>query len=652
MKKIVTYLAAIGMILSMIPASVSAADTAPVSAAVQAEEEIDIKEFAGYWRYDVADGNYDVEVSAVFNGVVNIKDDGTFTYTGADGKQLSGKCKAVKEKAEGGIEVTAVYFYNGSSELEFGGIYRKDDKMISLGNGGTARLVHDTAMDEGLDKIAVEKINNYLVLDRIISGGLESENEVAFKEGRGEFHKVTDLARFKSIAEIKEFIDKNTAGEINKNMNKTCDFIFREKDGVLYERYAGKGSVGTDTTNGVIITDRTSDTFNATTIAPNSLKGSGHTRASFVSDNGEWKINGFEFDVYTINTSISDYEDCAIARVSTLRYFLDMLSKGALNGESSNITINGAEYVKAEGEFTSIEDVKKTISQSCTGELRESIFKIIESRLTEKYGVVYKKAEPGQSAPDFNLEQDMKILSITPDGFRAVTAAPSQKDGYAVFDFEKEGERFLISSYTFSSFNEERLFGGYVVLDDGTLNLRSEPNTSSEIYAGIPNGTQLDIYESGTNGWYKVEYNGYIGYVSADFIKELPVSTTTTTTATTVTTTSTTATKNTTTTSTAAVTTTTTVSGTLKAGDVTKDDVVDGRDATAILTYYAKSSTGSDGGFDDSQKKAAEVSKDGTIDGRDATLILTYYAYTSAGKNVSIDEFISLSAATITTTAK
>ena len=39
MKKIVTYLAAIGMILSMIPASVSAADTAPVSAAVQAEEE-------------------------------------------------------------------------------------------------------------------------------------------------------------------------------------------------------------------------------------------------------------------------------------------------------------------------------------------------------------------------------------------------------------------------------------------------------------------------------------------------------------------------------------------------------------------------------------------------------------------------------------
>ena len=79
----------------------------------------------------------------------------------------------------------------------------------------------------------------------------------------------------------------------------------------------------------------------------------------------------------------------------------------------------------------------------------------------------------------------------------------------------------------------------------------------------------------------------------------------------------------------------------LKKGDVTNDNVIDGRDATAVLTYYAQTSTGQSGSFNEYQKQAAEVNDDNVIDGRDATLLLTYYAYTSTGHSMTLDEYIS-----------
>ena len=66
------------------------------------------------------------------------------------------------------------------------------------------------------------------------------------------------------------------------------------------------------------------------------------------------------------------------------------------------------------------------------------------------------------------------------------------------------------------------LFGGYVATETAKLNLRKEPNTNSEILDQIPAHMQLDIYAGGKNGWYWTYYNGKGGYVSADYIKEIP----------------------------------------------------------------------------------------------------------------------------------
>lgn len=59
--------------------------------------------------------------------------------------------------------------------------------------------------------------------------------------------------------------------------------------------------------------------------------------------------------------------------------------------------------------------------------------------------------------------------------------------------------------------------GYYMVAAEGSnLNMRSEPNASSDIVGKIPDGTR--IYVSSTSGnWGKVTYNGVTGWVSLDW---------------------------------------------------------------------------------------------------------------------------------------
>ena len=66
-------------------------------------------------------------------------------------------------------------------------------------------------------------------------------------------------------------------------------------------------------------------------------------------------------------------------------------------------------------------------------------------------------------------------------------------------------------------------------------------------------------------------------------------------------------------------------------GDINLNGIVDGRDATAVLTYYAITSTR--GNFDnpDFHAEYADYNEDEIIDARDATDILTYYAKSSTG---------------------
>ena len=70
-------------------------------------------------------------------------------------------------------------------------------------------------------------------------------------------------------------------------------------------------------------------------------------------------------------------------------------------------------------------------------------------------------------------------------------------------------------------------------------------------------------------------------------------------------------------------------------GDANSDGYVNISDVTNIQRAVAEMDT-----LDDLRKKAADVNSDGIIDGRDATAVLSYYAYISTGRSISLIDFV------------
>jgi hypothetical protein len=72
--------------------------------------------------------------------------------------------------------------------------------------------------------------------------------------------------------------------------------------------------------------------------------------------------------------------------------------------------------------------------------------------------------------------------------------------------------------------------------------------------------------------------------------------------------------------------------------DVDNSGAVNAIDASLVLDYYSRVSTGKSESLDDTQKKAADADKDGSINAVDASLILSYYVYTSTA-NGAVEPF-------------
>lgn len=50
------------------------------------------------------------------------------------------------------------------------------------------------------------------------------------------------------------------------------------------------------------------------------------------------------------------------------------------------------------------------------------------------------------------------------------------------------------------------------------LRMRSQPNTTSSIVTVLYEGTKVELLSAEENGWYKVSYNGKVGYMSAEWL--------------------------------------------------------------------------------------------------------------------------------------
>lgn len=53
---------------------------------------------------------------------------------------------------------------------------------------------------------------------------------------------------------------------------------------------------------------------------------------------------------------------------------------------------------------------------------------------------------------------------------------------------------------------------------NSSLNVRAEPTDTAPIIGQLPAGEKVDFIDAG-QGWAKITYNGYLGYVSSSYLK-------------------------------------------------------------------------------------------------------------------------------------
>ncbi|MBP3250692.1 MAG: hypothetical protein J6M48_10125 [Ruminococcus sp.] len=103
-------------------------------------EGLAVKDFTGKWTYQLID-EAGVNVNDPKNGIIEIKEDGTFTYTDSNGKSISGTAISFNEIIAGDNYKTVTLTADGFS---FTGSILYDGE-VSIGAGATAKLVRSAA---------------------------------------------------------------------------------------------------------------------------------------------------------------------------------------------------------------------------------------------------------------------------------------------------------------------------------------------------------------------------------------------------------------------------------------------------------------------------------------------------------------------------
>ena len=135
----------------------------------------------------------------------------------------------------------------------------------------------------------------------------------------------------------------------------------------------------------------------------------------------------------------------------------------------------------------------------------------------------------GQTTENLNLRQQANtngsILAIIPKGETITLLSDKDANGwYQVSYLDKTGYVYgdYITKISQGSNSSNTTPSTSTPIEGQTtenLNLRQQANTSASILTTIPKGTTIQVLaDKDSNGWYKVNYSGKIGYVSSSYL--------------------------------------------------------------------------------------------------------------------------------------
>lgn len=201
----------------------------------------------------------------------------------------------------------------------------------------------------------------------------------------------------------------------------------------------------------------------------------------------EVKVVGTEGDWYKVYSESFGYGYAS-------KSYITIVSSGDSNGNNNSGSNNGGSQDSNQGSTTP--------EATQTGQVINVTTKLnIRSGAGTNYGIV---GTVGGNATVNILEQQGSWYKISYNG----------TVGYV------SGSYIKVNSSNNNSNTDSTVKYGKVVNISTKLNIRKSASTSSSIVGTLGNNTQVTILEK-LNGWYKISYNGTVGYVSASYIAEI-----------------------------------------------------------------------------------------------------------------------------------
>ena len=406
MKNLVTFIAALGIIFSAVPSgAVYAAETAQVSAVSEAAAETtDIEHLAGQWKLQSSDTELYVNISPTDRGTVVINKDGTFDFTGLDGKTISGKIEFSIETI-GGTPFQCISLYDGEERV-FGGYYHSDDPdIIYYGNNCLSRLVRMGSSEVKLDDLA----GNW-----------------KYQEAVGSY-PVDVMASETGTVEI----------------NSDGTYKLTDTDGVTE---TGKVYLGDETVGGTII--NVLRFYNGSELRYTASYHAARPDELYIGNGGRIRLVR-EADKKSLNTH-------AIEKMDAYTFFDKMLAGTLAHSSEPSFRSGEADYYRVADYslFKSLEDIRSIISRKFTGEVKEYFLKEVDSRFIEKDNILYEN-EGIRGSLAFNTAEGVAVSDVTADRFTATTVAGNGIQGKCKAVFVLENGGWKMSSFTTGDFKNE-----------------------------------------------------------------------------------------------------------------------------------------------------------------------------------------------------
>jgi len=411
MKKMISCLAVLAMLAAVPTATAFAADTAPASVSTEAAyDETDISNIVGQWKYQLAAENKNVDVSAVDNGIITVKEDGTYTYTDLDGKTHSGTVKIDYDTFGGEFKVPFFAFYEG--DKFFIGCYcqQNNPNAYLIGNGGMAQLLSVNA-----DFAAIT----------------------------GEWEEVNGDGRFFDISANGGYTVTYPDTKTDQGFIKIGNEMFSENsDGKFYNFYnaSGKAWIGFPKTDSETVNELKAGDFTL-------RRKNADTNANVDQEQSE----GGKTDDKNESASF-DKEDKTEGAIRVMENFNVIM---ALTGASPAYTtddgkVNG--YVKVtDSRFTSIADLNEFVADNFTGEAKEVFIRYIDGYFIEKDGSLYVQFIP-RSFYQFHTENGVTITDPAMDYCTATANKGDELFGVGRAVLKCVSGKWHIESYEFGDF--------------------------------------------------------------------------------------------------------------------------------------------------------------------------------------------------------